>query len=365
MQKLLPHKFSQYGPALAVGDVNGDGLDDFFISGSYGNSGKFFLQKKDGQFETKDILPSANFTTKQTEDAGVLLFDADGDNDLDLYITSGGYENKNGSLNYEDRFYENDGKGNFTLDSFAIPKSVISKSCIKAADYDKDGDLDLFVGGRVMPEKYPLSVSSFIFRNDSKKGICRFTDVTKNIAPALINCGLTCDMLWTDFDNDGWVDIMIAGEWMPITFLKNEKGLFKNLKSEILHLKSSGWWNSLTAGDFDNDGDIDYVAGNVGLNSFYKASATYAAKIYGFDFNDDGGYDAIPTIYLPDINNELKEFPAFGRDDMIKQMIGFKARFTNYKKLCTGTYFKNFICRRNKKIFATAGCKFFKQLYKK
>lgn len=331
VQKLLPHKFSQFGPALAVGDVNGDGLDDFFISGSYGNSGKFFLQKKDGQFETKSILPGANFTTKQTEDAGVLLFDADGDNDLDLYITSGGYENKNGSANYKDKFYVNDGKANFVLDSLAIPNSTISKSCIKAADYDKDGDLDLFVGGRMMPEKYPLSVSSFILRNDSKNGRLKFTDVTKEIAPALINCGLTCDMLWTDFDNDGWIDIMLAGEWMPLTFLKNEKGFFKNLKSGNTDLQSAGWWNSLTAGDFDNDGDIDYVAGNVGLNSFYKASATYPAKIYAFDFNDDGGYDAIPSLYLPDVNNQMKEFPAFGRDDMIKQMIGFKARFTNYK----------------------------------
>jgi hypothetical protein len=124
---------------------------------------------------------------------------------------------------------------------------------------------------------------------------------------------------------------MLAGEWMPLIFLKNEKGFFKNIKSEITNLKTAGWWNSLTAGDFDNDGDIDYVAGNVGLNSFYKASATFPSKIYGFDFNGDGGYDAIPTLYLPDINNEMKEFPAFGRDDMIKQMIGFKARFTNYK----------------------------------
>jgi hypothetical protein len=331
VQKLLPHKFSQFGPALAVGDVNGDGLDDFFISGSYGYSGKFFLQNKQGKFETKNLQADASMTTKKTEDAAVLLFDADGDNDLDLYIVSGGYENPANSENYKDRFYVNDGKGNFTIDSLAIPSSTISKSCIKAADYDKDGDLDLFIGGRVMPAKYPMPVSSFIVRNDSKNGIAKFTDVTKDVAPALINCGLTCDMLWTDFNNDGWTDIILAGEWMPITFLKNEKGQFKNLKSETVNPESAGWWNSLVAGDFDNDGDIDYVAGNVGLNSFYKANSAHPAKIYAFDFNGDGGYDAIPSVYLPDVNGEQKEFPAFGRDDMIKQMIGFKARFTNYK----------------------------------
>jgi enediyne biosynthesis protein E4 len=332
VQKLLPHKFSQYGPAMAVGDINGDGIDDFFISGSYGNSGKFFIQNKEGKFTANNLVLNADMNTKKTEDAGVLLFDADGDKDLDLYIASGGFENAAGSANYNDKFYVNDGKGNFKLDSLAIPASTISKSCVKAADYDKDGDLDLFVGGRVQPGKYPMAVSSYILRNDSKNSIAKFIDVTESIAPALKNIGLTCDMLWTDYDNDGWVDILLAGEWMPITFLKNEKGQFKNLKSEISNLQSAGWWNSLVAGDFDNDGDIDYVAGNVGLNSFYKASAAYPAKIYGFDFNDDGGYDAVPSVFLPDLNGKLKEFPAFGRDDMIKQMIGFKARFTTYKK---------------------------------
>jgi enediyne biosynthesis protein E4 len=332
VQKLLPHKFSQYGPAMAVGDVNGDGIDDFFISGSYGNSGKLFIQNKEGKFIANNLALNADMNTKKTEDAGVLLFDADGDRDLDLYIASGGFENATGSANYKDKFYVNDGKGNFKLDSLAIPTSAISKSCVKAADYDKDGDLDLFVGGRVQPGKYPMPVSSFILRNDSKNGIAKFTDATEAIAPALKTIGLTCDMLWTDYDNDGWMDILLAGEWMPITFLQNEKGQFKNLKSEISNLQFAGWWNSLVAGDFDNDGDIDYVAGNVGLNSFYKASAAYPAKIYGFDFNDDGGYDAVPSVFLPDLNGELKEFPAFGRDDMIKQMIGFKARFTNYKK---------------------------------
>ncbi len=332
VQKLLPHKFSQYGPALAVGDVNGDGLDDLFVGGSYGNSGKFFIQDKNAKFSARDLIAAVNLGSKKTEDAGVLLFDADGDQDLDLYIASGGFENPFGSSNYHDQFYINDGVGNYKLEPLAIPSFSGSKSCVKAADYDKDGDLDLFVGGRVVPGKYPSPLSSFILRNDSKNGSCKFTDVTKEIAPSLVNCGLICDMLWSDFNNDGWIDILLAGEWMPVTVIKNEQGKFTNKTQTSGLQKSSGWWNSLVAGDFDNDGDIDYVAGNVGLNSFYKASPAYPASIYAFDYNGDGGYDAIPTLFLPNVQDKLQEFPAFGRDDMIKQMIGFKARFTNYKK---------------------------------
>jgi len=332
IQKLLPHKFSQYGPALAVGDVNGDGLDDLFVGGSYGNSGKFFIQDKNGTFSARDLISAANMNSKKTEDAGVLLFDADNDQDLDLYIASGGFENPFGSPNYRDLFYLNDGQGNYKLDTTAIPAFSNSKSCVKAADYDKDGDLDLFIGGRVIPGKYPDPLNSYILRNESKNGLCKFVDVTKEIAPALINCGLICDMLWSDYNNDGWKDIILVGEWMPVTILKNEHGKFTKEHLDTALQQNSGWWNSLVAGDFDNDGDIDYVAGNVGLNSFYKASPAYPAGIYAFDYNGDGGYDAIPTLFLPDVQNKLQEFPAFGRDDMIKQMIGFKARFTNYKK---------------------------------
>ena len=337
VQKLLPHKFSQYGPALAVGDVNGDKLDDLFIGGSYGYSGKFFLQKQGSGFSEKYLVANANTDNKQEEDGGVVLFDAENDGDLDLFIASGGYENSNGSDNYVDRFYINDGNGNFIQDLEAIPASHLSKSCVKAADYDNDGDLDLFIGGRVMPEKYPLPVSSFILRNDSKPGSVHFTDVTKEIAPELIDVGLVCDMLWTDFDNDGLLDIMLAGEWMPLTILKNERARFRNI-TKLSGLDTMyGWWSSLCAGDFDNDGDVDYVAGNTGLNTFYKASKDHPVKIYAGDFNKDGGYDAIPSLYLPDKKNQLQEFPAFGRDDMIRQMIAFKARFTNYNSYAVAT----------------------------
>lgn len=337
VQKLLPHKFSQYGPALAVGDVNGDQLEDFFVGGSYGYSGTFFLQKPDGKFTEKYLQPAATMENKQQEDGGVLLFDAENDGDLDLFITGSGYENTKGSDNYIDRFYINDGKGNFTQELNAVPPSSISKSCVKAADYDGDGDLDLFVGGRVFPEKYPFPVSSTILRNDSKRGVLRFADVTKDVAPGLLDIGLICDMLWTDFDNDGMTDMLLAGEWMPLTVFKNEKGKFRNATASSGLDTLLGWWSSLSSGDFDNDGDMDYIAGNTGLNTFYKASKEYPVKIYAGDFNKDGGYDAIPSLFLPDKKNKLQEFPAFGRDDMIRQMIAFKARFTNYSSYAVAT----------------------------
>lgn len=337
IQKLLPHKFSQYGPAIAVADINGDGLDDFFVGGSYGYSGRLFMQQKNGHFTASELEPGAGMDTKKKEDAGVLLFDADNDGDADLYITSGGFENPEGSHNYGDRFYTNDGKGHFTRDSTAIPLYTTSKSCIKAADYDRDGDLDLFVGGRVQPGKYPVPVSSYLLRNDSKNGTVHFTDVTKEIAPGLTDIGLVCDMLWTDADNDGWTDLLLAGEWMPVTFLKNNKGKFQNNTVPAGLDSARGWWNSLVAGDFDNDGDMDYVAGNMGLNSYFKCSPGYPAKVYGLDYNKDGGYDAVPTLFLPDIQGKPKEFPAYGRDDMIKQMIMIKARFTNYRQYALST----------------------------
>ncbi len=337
IQKLLPHKFSQYGPAIAAGDINGDGLDDFFVSGSFGYSGKIFIQKSGGGFTASDLIPSATMETKEREDAGALLFDADNDGDLDLYIAGGGYESRENTDSYGDQLYINDGKGKFTAAAGAIPLPFVSKSCIKAADYDKDGDLDLFVGGRVLPGKYPSPVSSFILRNDSKDGKPRFTDVTKESAPMLSNIGLTCDMLWTDYDNDGWFDIMLTGEWMPVTLLKNNKGKFENITTSSGLDSATGWWNSLVAGDFDNDGDIDYVAGNVGMNSYFKASKEHPAGIYAADFNKDGGFDAIPTIYLPAVDGSMKEFPAFGRDDMIKQMITIKGRFTNYHTFAKST----------------------------
>jgi len=342
IQKLLPHKFSEYGPGLAVGDIDGNGLDDIICGGSYGYSATMFLQQPNSQFITSDIIPNADTKNKTWEDLGILLFDADGDNDLDLYTVSGSYENEPGSNAYQDRFFSNNGSGKFSYDSVAFPKNPTSKSCARAVDFDKDGDLDIFVAGRVEPWNYPKPVNSYIYRNDSKNGITKFTDVTNTIAKELMNIGLVCDALWTDFDNDGWNDLILAGEWMPVTFLKNNKGIFTNVTSQTSTENETGFWNSIAPGDFDNDGDIDYIVGNMGQNSFYRASKQYPVKIYAKDFDNNGNYDAIPSLFLLDDDGKQQEYPAQTRDDLVKQMIGMRAKFQNYKTHANATMDKLF-----------------------
>ncbi len=331
IQKLLPHKLSQFGPSVAVGDVNGDRLDDLFVGGSRNRKGRFMLQTAAGMFVNKDLLPGADSSGKVQEDMGTLLFDADSDGDLDLYVASGSIEGNAGTDVYQDRLYLNDGKGGYTLAAGALPVNWVSKSCVKAIDFDRDGDLDLFVGGRVEPDKYPKPVSSFILRNDSGKGVPKFTDVTAQVAPQLKNIGLVCDALWTDPDNDGWPDLMLAGEWMPLMLLKNEQGKRFTPTADASFGRAKGWWNSIASGDFDHDGDMDYIAGNLGLNARMRASDREPVRIYAGDFDNNGFYDAIPTIYIPDGLGERKEYPFHGREDLIKQMISMRRRFPYYK----------------------------------
>ncbi len=336
IQKLLPHKLSEYSPGLAVGDIDGNGLDDIIVGGASKHPSQIFLQQKDGKFIQRNLLPQVNFN-ENFKDEGLILFDANGDGILDLYVASGGYENDPNSPYYQDRFYINDGHGNFTEAKDALPKNFTSKLCVRAIDYNKDGKLDLFVSGRVEPSGYPKPVSSFIFRNDSKDGHVKFTDVTTTVAKDLNKIGLVCDALYTDFDGDGWPDLVLAGEWMPVTFLKNDHGVFKNVTASTGIDGKSGWWNTIVAGDFEHNGRIDYIVGNTGLNTFYKASEQYPVFITGKDFDNNGSYDAFPSVFLKDQDGQLKEFPVNTRDDIVKQMLVMRTKYQNYKSFATAT----------------------------
>lgn len=323
-ESLLPHKMSRAGPALAVGDVNNDGLDDFFIGGAMGYPGSLYLQKGDNTFEEVQTA----FFKKESfyEDAAAKFFDADNDGDLDLYISSGGNErNEVDSKYYKDRLYENK-NGLFRHRAGALPDIRVSSSCIKPFDYDADGDLDLFVGGRQVPGRYPLPANSYILRNDSnaENGLL-FTDVTPVVAPGLEKLGMVTDAVWVDIDNDGLTDLVISGEWMPVTVFKNKGGFFEDATKEAGLSQDIGWWFTITAADLDGDGDTDLTGGNLGLNYKYRASKEAPFEIYATDFDDSGNLDIVLSYH-----DKGTPYPLRGRECSSNQMPFIKEKFATY-----------------------------------
>lgn len=324
VQPTLPHKISQSGPSLAVGDINHDGFEDLYIGGSSGFPGVFFTQNANGFF-TKD---STRFLQKEDrfyEDQGTLLFDADNDGDLDLYIVSGSYEIPPDNAFSNDQLFLNNGKGKFDRATDALPADLTNGSCVKAADFDGDGDLDLFVGGRVVSAAYPVPPRSFLLRNDGGK----FTDVTDQYFPPLKNIGMVTDALWSDYDNDGKPDLILTGEWLPVIFLKNLGTSFVAFKTGLE--AQTGWWNSLAAGDFDNDGDIDYIAGNLGLNTNYTASLAEPMILVAKDFDSNGSIDPMVFCYMKADDGSRKPFPIASRDDLVSQVITMRKKFPTFK----------------------------------
>ena len=327
VQSLLPNFLSRSGPCMAKADVNGDGIEDIFIGGTKGYKATLFLQTKEGKFIVRQEKSIA--ADSLHEDVAAIFFDADGDGDKDLYIASGGYEFNDGDSLLQDRLYLNDGNGNFIKSVKALPQLYSSKGTVAAADIDNDGDIDVFVGGRVVPGKYPLTPESAIFLNDGK-GI--FTNETNAVAVSLQHIGMVTDAAFVDLNKDGQQDLIVVGEWMPVKVFINQKGKFADASAQYIHFSSGGWWNKIITADFNHDGYADVVIGNVGLNTQFKVTPNEPMTLVYKDFDNNGSIDPVLCYYT-----QSKSYPAASRDDLTDQLPYLKKHFLNYSNYADAT----------------------------
>lgn len=326
---LLPHQYSRNGPGLAKGDVNGDGLEDVFVGGATGQSGALLIQQPHGGFST-DTGPWVSH--KSMEDMDAALFDADGDGDLDLYVVSGGNETV-GAKRYQDRLYLNNGGGAYTYAKEALPPIANSGSKVKPGDFDGDGDIDLFVGGRIVPRSYPLPATSLILKNESENGSTKFTSVASTVCPTLDSIGLVTDAAWVDFNGDNSLDLVVVGEWMPITVFENDGSGNLSKATEKLGLENTlGWWYSIAAADFDGDGDVDFAAGNLGLNYKYQASEEQSFDVYANDYDKNGSLDIVLGFY-----QDGTQYPLRGRQCSSEQIPAIKYKYKDYDSFAEAT----------------------------
>ena len=327
-QTLLVNPLSFSGPSLVKGDVNGDGLEDVFAGGGSGKPGSLYIQEKNGQFSQKS--PSVFEADALGEDADALFVDVNNDGFNDLYVVSGGYHNYQvGDVLFQDRLYLNDGKGNFSKAPNSLPAMKGSKSCVRAADVNGDGFMDLFVGGRNVPGRYPESPQSYLLINDGKGN---FTDKIESIAPQLKNVGMVTDAVWYDINHDKKMDLILVGEWMPIMAMVNVNGKLENKTTSYFDKEYSGWWNKLLLTDLNGDGFQDLVIGNMGLNSQAKASDKEPADMYYKDFDNNGSVDPILCFYI-----QHKTYPYVTRDELLEQMSIMRTRFTDYQSYSNTT----------------------------
>jgi len=318
VERLIPKMLSTEGPKIAVGDINGDGLEDFYIGSAIDDTAKIFIQDQSGHFVQKK--QPAFVQDREFENIGAEFFDADGDGDLDLVVVSGGNQARQGSPALAARLYLNDGKGNFTRATQGWPNIDINASCVRVNDFDGDGKPDIFIGARNVPGTYGVIPSSVLLKNE---GHGQFTDVTKEMAPDLTQLGMVTDARWADIDKDGIRELVVVGDWMPVTILKFKEHKLEKI-STIPH--SAGWWNCLTVGDLNGDGSPDMVAGNFGLNSRIKASREQPAKLYVADFDGNGKTECIPVYYKTD----GKAYPFYLKNDMQMQIPALKKKFLHF-----------------------------------